>query len=87
MKPWDCEVLKIFQMLKVNVSSESNWKICEMQGQCSCFKAFLLGTLQEAGAQDASGHVLLALAEGQPVLYRDFQSSCVWPSLYFYTGH
>lgn len=74
-------------MLKINVSSEGNWKSCEMQGQCSCFRASLPGTLQEAGVQDRSGHILLALVEDQLVPYRDLQSSCVWPSLYFYTGH
>lgn len=61
-------------------------KNCEMQGQCSCSKASLPGTLQEAGAQDAPGFMLLALVEDKLVHYQDLQSSCMWPSLYC-TGH
>lgn len=77
MKLWDCGALRILQMLKMNVSSESNWKNCEMQGQCSCFKVSLPGTLQEAAVQDSSGHMLLALVEVQLVHYMALQSSCV----------
>lgn len=67
-------------MLKIKVSSESKWKSCEMQGQCSCFKASLPGTLQKLEHRMCCE--LLVCVEDQLVHYRDLQSCCVWLSLH-----